>query len=90
MTAVIGTSTIPRLSAALAQRTMRSIEIGSAPAMPTALPRSRAIASSRASARSISVALGTASIATSDLAKRTLAAPAIWPAKLRCAEPSSR
>jgi len=51
--AVIGTSTMPRASAALAHCAMRSIEAGSAEAMPTALPRSRASASSLPSARSI-------------------------------------
>src|SRR5215468_6034314 len=59
-TAVIGTSAIPWPSAAFAQRTMRSIETGSALAVPMAVPPSRAIVSSRACARSISAAVATA------------------------------
>src|SRR6185369_10704531 len=50
-TAVIGTSRTPRPSAAFAHLAMRSIATGSAPATPTATPRSRAMVSSRPSAR---------------------------------------
>ena len=50
-TAVIGTSRMPRPSAAFAHLAMRSIATGSALATPTATPRSRAIVSSRPSAR---------------------------------------
>src|SRR5215831_14861856 len=82
-TAVSGTSAIPWPSAAFAQRAMRSIETGSALAVPMAVPRSRAIVSSRPNARSLSAAVATASMVTSDLAKATLLAPGIWLAKLR-------
>src|SRR4051812_27377721 len=58
---VNGTSRMPRLSSDLVQAAMRSIEIGSAEAMPTAVPRSLARPSSFASARSISTDVGTAS-----------------------------
>src|SRR5262249_27646229 len=48
---VNGTSMMPRPSSALHQAASRSIEIGSAEAMPTAAPRSRAMVSSFDSAR---------------------------------------
>ena len=57
--------------------------------MPTAMPFSRAVASSRTSARSISAGVGTASSTMSALANGRLLAPAIWPARLRGEEPSS-
>ena len=53
-TAVIGTRMKPRPSTALAHSATRSIDAGSAEATPTALPCSRASASSLVSARSIS------------------------------------
>src|SRR3954447_16417808 len=81
--ALIGTSSTPRPSAAFAHLATRSIETGRALAYPTARPRSRAIVSSRLSARSMSTAVGTASSATSALAKERLLAPAIWLARLR-------
>src|SRR6202000_2490398 len=58
--AVIGASTRPRASAPLAHSAIRSIEAGSAEAMPTALPWARASASSLASAWSMLAAGGTA------------------------------
>src|SRR5947209_7160672 len=88
-TAVIGTSRTPRPSAAFAHLAMRSIATGSAPATPTATPRSHAMVSSRPSARSTSAEVGTWSMTTSALAKARLLAPAIWLARLRCEEPSS-
>ena len=60
-----------------------SIVPGSAMAKPTALPLSRAAISSRASARSISTGVGTASITISALANGRLWLPAICPATLR-------
>src|SRR5665647_3754236 len=59
---VNGTSRMPWLSRALVQTPSRSIEIGSAEAMPTAAPRSFARFSSLARARSISTGVGTASM----------------------------
>src|ERR1700758_3358856 len=61
---------MPWLSSVLIQTPIRSIEIGSAEATPTAVPRSFAISSSFANARSISAAVGTASIEISALARR--------------------
>src|SRR5215831_8962489 len=87
---LIGTRMTPRFCAALVQLAMRSIEAGSAEAVPMALPRSRAIASRRASAASIAAWVGAASSTTSALAKGTLVAPAIWFATLRADEPSSK
>src|SRR5262245_2593460 len=88
-TALIGTRTKPRLSAALAHAAMRSIEAGTADAMPAAAPRSRAAASSRASALSTCAAVGTPSRMTSAFANGRLLAPAICGARLRGDEPSS-
>src|SRR3977135_1384764 len=65
---VNGTSIPPRLSSDLLQAPIRSIEIGSADAIPTAVPRSFARLSSWASARSISTDVGTASMLKSALA----------------------
>src|SRR5262249_6059333 len=87
--AVIGTSTTPRLCAAFAHFTMRSIDTGRAPAVPTAVPRASPIASNRASARSMTAGDGTASSTTSALANARLLAPAIWLARLRGELPSS-
>src|SRR5258708_22487709 len=72
---VNGTSMMPRLSSALIQTPIRSIEIGNAEAMPTAVPRSLARFSSFASVRSISTAVRTASIEKSALAEGIA-----WPA----------
>ena len=58
-TALIGTSVKPRVSAAFAHAAMRSIDAGSADAMPTAMPRSFANASRRESARSMLSGVGT-------------------------------
>jgi hypothetical protein len=69
---------------------MRSIETGSAVAIPTAMPRSRAIASRRLSALSIAAGVEAASSTTSALAKDALAAPASWVATLRGDVPSSK
>src|SRR4051794_9452167 len=65
---VNGTSMMPWLSSALIHTPIRSIETGSAEATPTAVPRSLAMVSSLASARSISAAVGTASMERSALA----------------------
>src|SRR5262249_33338802 len=89
-TALMGTSTMPRPAAALAQCAMRSIEAGRAFATPTATPRSRALDSSFASALSISAGVGTASSTMLALANGMLAAPAIWLVILRADVPSSR
>ena len=86
---LIGTSTKPRSSTFLAQAAMRSMVAGCADARPTALPFWRAVISSRFSAWSISVGVGTASITTSVLAKGMFCAPAIWPAIERDEAPSS-
>ena len=88
-TMVIGTSTKPRPSTFLAHSAMRAMVAGCAVARPTAAPLSRAIISRRASARSISTGVGTASSTRSVLAKGRLWLPAIWPATLRGDEPSS-
>src|SRR5580704_4435609 len=53
-TALIGTRSRPRLSAAFAHLAISSIDTGSADAIPTATLRSRAVISRRPSARSIS------------------------------------
>src|SRR5712691_5593696 len=74
--ALIGTSVKPRASAALIHLTMRAIDTGSALAMPTASPESRAIDSRRDSARSISSGVGTASSTTFALTNGRLLAPA--------------
>ena len=74
----------------LIQAPIRSIEIGSAEATPTATPRSFARFSSFASARSISAAVGTASMARSALANGIAWLAASEAATLRGAEPSSR
>src|SRR2546423_6979772 len=89
ITVVNGTSMMPRVSSALVQSPIRSIEIGSAEAIPTAVPRSLARFSSLASARSISTAVGTASIATSALANGMPWLPAREAATLR-GVPSSK
>src|SRR5438876_8753545 len=87
--ALIGTSTMPRLSTALAHCAMRSIDAGSAVATPTAVPRSRASASRRVSARSMLTGVGTESSTMSALANGRLLALENWPARLRGEEPSS-
>src|SRR5258708_10001332 len=73
---VNGTSMMPWLSSALIQTPIRSIETGNAEATPTAMPRSLAIPSSFVRARSISTAVGTASMLTSPLAKGIVCPPA--------------
>src|SRR5258708_27615687 len=87
---VNGTSMMPWLSSALIQTPIRSIEIGNAEAMPTAIPRSFARVSSLARARSISADVGTASIERSALAKGIAWPAASVGATLRGADPSSR
>src|SRR6202035_6127500 len=87
---VNGTSMMPWLSRVLIQTPMRSIEIGSAEATPTAIPRSLARLSSLPSSRSISAAVGTASIETSARANGIAWLPASAAAALRGAEPSSK
>ena len=52
---------MPRLSSVLIQTASRSIEIGSAEATPTAIPRSLARVSSLTKVRSISAEVGTES-----------------------------
>src|SRR5262245_27380336 len=88
-TALIGTSTKPRLSAVLAQNEMRSIEAGGATALPLTEPRARAAASCRASAPAMCDADGTESGMMSAVANGRLLAPAICGARLRDDEPSS-
>src|SRR3981081_2551252 len=85
-----GTSMMPWVSSALIQMPIRSIEIGNAEAMPTAVPRSFARFSSFARVRSISTDVGTASILKSALAKGIAWPAASDEATLRGAEPSSR
>src|SRR5215813_1416065 len=85
-----GTSVTPRLAADLAQWAMRSMEAGNAVAVPTAMPRSRAMASRRVSAASMAVGVGSASSTMSALANGALLAPAIWLATLRAEVPSSK
>src|SRR3954470_18607350 len=87
---VNGTSRMPRLSSDLVQALIRSIEIGRADAIPTAVPRSLARLSSLASARSISTDVGTASMLKSALANGIAWPSANAEATLRGAEPSSR
>src|SRR6476646_2027615 len=87
---VNGTSITPRFSSDLVHALIRSIEIGKAEATPIATPRSLAIPSSFAKARSISAAVGTASTETSALAKGTVWAIASEGATLRGTVPSSK
>src|SRR5262249_18867960 len=89
-TALIRTSRKPRASALLAHFAIRALGRGSGAGMPTGIPPSRASPSRRASARSISFGVGTVSSTTLALAKGRLLAPAIWPARLRGEELSSR
>ena len=81
---------MPWLSSALIQTPIRSIEIGSAEATPTAVPRSFARFSSFASARSISAKVGTASMVKSALTKGIPWLVVNVAATLRGAKPSSR
>src|SRR6516165_8784920 len=87
---VNGTSITPRFSSDLVQALIRSIEIGKAEATPIATPRSVAIPSSFARARSIAAAVGTASTDTSALAKGTVWATDSEGATLRGTVPSSK
>jgi hypothetical protein len=89
MAVVNGTSMMPRLSSVLVQMAIRSIEIGSAEATPTAVPRSLARLSNLASVRSISTDVGTASMVKSALANGTAWLAARAGATLRGADPSS-
>src|SRR2546423_3809240 len=68
ITVVNGTSMMPRVSSALVQSPIRSIEIGSAEAIPTAGPRPLAQFLSLASARADSTAGRTAAVAMSTFA----------------------
>src|SRR5215208_602525 len=87
--ALTGTSSMPLVSSALAQRAMRSTLIGRALAVPTAKPRSRAASSSRASSRSIASGRGTPS---STAWARKVGTCAVEPVLIteRLEEPSSR
>src|ERR1700724_3497318 len=80
---------MPGSAKVFAPLAMWSIETGSPDDMPTAMLRSRAAISRRPSAWSISLAVGTASMVTSALAKGRLLAPAMRPARLRGLAPWS-
>src|SRR3954467_4669587 len=80
---VNGTSMMPWLSSVLIQAAIRSIEIGSAEATPTAVPRPRPTLPGLAGARLISPAGGTASIEISAFANGIAWPPASVAATLR-------
>src|SRR5256714_12673801 len=71
ITVVNGTSMMPRVSSALVQSPIRSIEIGSAEAIPTAVPRPLGRGSNFAHARANSTPGGTPAVSMAAFANGT-------------------